>query len=262
MLRLEVLENEIKIFIRKKTKGKIRFKKFNQEEIGEQITQSQINLKDSKQYIEWLITYNTNVNRNNFDLNWLIPECIYRDMRGKKRHPYELSKILCEMKQKFWITNNDLQDLINEIQSYITFLDDIPTYIQNENEKINLGKLDFKIRKWIVPIFRVYNSDGTFIEAVKEKQQFAYQMQIMVYFCIPFTANSSIAQNPKDSNEIVYTLIKEKNDPITNLVKVFGCASKRHQHDIIEILKCIQKNCEGEPLITKMNDSSKLFPNI
>jgi hypothetical protein len=239
MLRLELFKNEIKIFIRKKTEGKIRFKRFNQYGLGEQIKQEDINLKENNQYIEWLITYNIEASKNDFDPNWLISECTYKDIKGKKRRPYELSKILFEFKRKNWVTSQDLQNLINEIQKYSLFLEDFPTYIQMENEKLNLGTLTFEIRKWVIPLFRIYNSDGTFIEAIKEKQQFAYQMQIMVYFCIPFTCHT-IDQNPDNPNEIVYLLTNDNIDSIINLIKVFGCASKRHQHDILEILRCIQ----------------------
>jgi len=64
-------------------------------------------------------------------------------------------------------------------------------------------------------------------------------MQIMVYFCIPFTC-SAIDQKSDNSNEIVYLLTNDNIDSIINLIKVFSCASKRHQHDILEILRCIQ----------------------
>jgi hypothetical protein len=238
MLRLEIFEDKIKIFIKKKTEGKIRFKRVNKYGIKEQIKQDEINLMDNNQYIEWQITYNIEASKNNFDPDWLVSECVYRDVKGKIRYPYELSKILLECKKKAWIENHDYQKLIDEIEKYTLFLEDIPTYIQMECGKLNLGSLTFEIKKWIIPIYRIYNSDGTFIEAIKEKQQFAYQMQIMVYFCIPFTC-STIDQNPDNSNEIVYLLTNDNIDSIINLIKIFGCASKGHQHDILEILRCI-----------------------
>jgi hypothetical protein len=239
MLRLEIFEDKIKIFIKKKTEGKIRFKRVNKYGIKEQIKQDEINLMDNNQYIEWQITYSIEASKNDFDPDWLVSECVYRDVKGKKRYSYELSKILLECKKKVWIENHDYQKLIDEIEKYTLFLEDIPTYIQMESEKLNLGSLTFEIKKWIIPIYRIYNSDGTFIEAIKEKQQFAYQMQLMVYFCIPFTC-STIDQNPENSNEIVYLLTNDNIDSIINLIRVFGCASKRHQHDILEILRCIQ----------------------
>jgi len=239
MLRLEIFDDRIKIFIKKKTEGKIRFKRVNKYGVKEQIKQDEINLRDTNQYIEWQITYNIEASKNDFDPDWLVSECLYRDVKGKKRYPYELSKILLECKKKAWIENHVYQKLIDEIEKYTLFLEEIPTYIQMENEKLNLGSLTFEIKKWIIPIYKIYNSDGTFIEAIKEKQQFAYQMQIMVYFCIPFTC-FTIYQNPDNSNEIVYLLTNDNIDSIINLIKVFGCASKRHQHDILEILKCIQ----------------------
>jgi hypothetical protein len=239
MLRLEIFEDKIKIFIKKKTEGKIRFKRVNKHGIKEQIKQDEINLMDNNQYIEWQITYNIEASKNDFHPDWLVSECIYRDVKGKKRYPYELSKILLECKKKTWIDNHDYQKLIDEIEKYTLFLEDFQTYIEMKNEKLNLGTLTFEVKKWIIPIYRIYNSDGTFIEAIKEKQQFAYQMQIMVYFCIPFNCYT-IDQNPDNPNEIVYLITNDNIDSIINLIKVFGCASKRHQHDILEILRCIQ----------------------
>jgi hypothetical protein len=58
MLRLEIFEDKIKIFIKRKTEGKIRFKRINEYGIKEQIKQDEINLMDNNQYIEWQITYN------------------------------------------------------------------------------------------------------------------------------------------------------------------------------------------------------------
>jgi len=143
MLRLEIFEDKIKIFIKRKTEGKIRFKRINEYGIKEQIKQDEINLMDNNQYIEWQITYNIEASKNDFDPNWLVSECLYRDVKGKKRYPYELSKILLECKKKTWIENHDYQKLIDEIEKYTLFLEDFQTYIKIENEKLNLGIINF-----------------------------------------------------------------------------------------------------------------------
>jgi hypothetical protein len=246
MVKLEVLENEIKIIIKKSSQGKIRFKRFNQ--YGKTLQKTFIDVNSQEQFIEWLITYNIDIkNKNkisNSDL--VVSQCIYTDLKNNKKHPYELPKFLCEMKKKQWVTDKDLQELIDEILSYDSYLDNIPIEIKNTNEKFKLGNLEFEVKKIIVPIFSLYNNDKTFIEAVKEKQQRGHSMQIRVYFCLPLFGSNFIIQNQHNPEEIVYRLTNENKASIMKLFRVFGCASKNHQHDILETLKCIKNTCSDK----------------
>jgi hypothetical protein len=241
LLRLDLSQRDkVKIGIRKTTRGKIRFKRLNAYGIGEQIRKEDINPSDANQYIEWLITYNLRPDSTDYNPDLLISEhAFYIDTKGKRKLLYELPKIFYEMKCRNIITRDDLQTLINEINGYQTFLEGIPTYVECKYKELKIGSLNFKTTKWITPVFRIYNKDGTFIEAVKEKQQYAYQMQIMVYFCIPF-GSQYVSENPQDTEEVVYVLGSDNKDSVLNLVKVFGCASQRHKHDILAILHYIQ----------------------
>jgi hypothetical protein len=241
LLRLDLSQRDkVKIGTRKTTRGKIQFKRLNAYGIGEQIKKEDINPSDANQYIEWLITYNLRPDSTDYNPDLLISEhAFYIDTKGKRKLLYELPKIFYEMKCRNIITRDDLQTLINEINSYQAFLEDIPTYVEPKYEEFRIGSLNFKTTKWITPVFRIYNKDGTFIEAVKEKQQYAYQMQIMVYFCIPF-GSQYVSENPRDTEEVVYVLGSDNKDSVLNLVKVFGCASQRHKHDILATLHCIQ----------------------
>jgi hypothetical protein len=241
LLRLDLSQRDkVKIGIRKTTRGKIRFKRLNAYGIGEQIKKEDINLSDANQYIEWLITYNLRPDGTDYNPDLLISEhAFYIDTKGKRKLLYELPKIFYEMKCRNLITRDDLQTLINEINRYQTFLEDIPTYVEPKYEELRIGSLNFKTTKWITSVFRIYNKDGTFIEAVKEKQQYAYQMQIMVYFCITF-GSQYVSENPQDTEEVVYVLGSDNKDSVLNLVRVFGCASQRHKHHIFATLQCIQ----------------------
>jgi len=128
------------------------------------------------------------------------------------------------------------KSIIKKIEKYTNFLDSIETYVvENESESSKeVNGLKFKFYRWIIPLFRFYNRDGTFIETLKEKQQYAYRMQMMVYFCIP----CSILE--EQETNLVYK-ITQNLDSMINTVKVFGCASERHQCDILKILECLLK---------------------
>jgi len=129
------------------------------------------------------------------------------------------------------------KSIIKKIEKYTNFLDSIETYVvENESESSKeVNGLKFKFYRWIIPLFRFYNRDGTFIETLKEKQQYAYRMQMMVYFCIP----CSILE--EQETNLVYKITPQNLDSMINTVKVFGCASERHQCDILKILECLLK---------------------
>ena len=231
-----VLDDELKVLFDRKSQGKVRFKQINDYGIGEQIKQDEISLKNPRQYVEWQITYNIRADSKDKDFVWLvdIDKCVYKDAKGNERQLYELSKILYEIKNKGWIKKEYIKQLLDEIKSYTIFLDSIETYVvENEGESSKkVNGLEFRFYRWIIPLFRFYNRDGTFIETLKEKQQYAYHMQMMVYFCIP----CSILEEQKTN--LVYKITPQNMDSIINTVKVFGCASKRHQHDVLKILEC------------------------
>jgi len=233
ILKLRVSDDKIEVLFRKGSKGKVRFKQPNDYGLGEQIRKDKIDLSNSQQYIEWQITYNIEISSGYKDSQWLVDRCVYKDLKGKERQAYELGRILYEMKKKGWITNSDLNIILREIEGYNDFLDSCEAYIERKGIK-GFNGLEFEFHNLILPVFRLCNNDGTFIEALKQKQQMAYGMQIMVYFCIPCNILKE-----EDKNNLIYEITSANTDSIINLVKVFGCASKRHQDDILKILQCL-----------------------
>jgi len=234
MLKLRVSDDKIEVLFGKGSEGKVRFKQLNNYGLGEQIRKDKIDLSNSQQYIEWQITYNIETSSEYKDPQWLVDECVYKDLRGKERQAYELGKILYEMKKKGWITNSNLNIILREIKRYNYFLDSYEAYIERKGIK-RFNGLVFEFHNLILPVFKLCNNDGTFIEALKQKQQMAYGMQIMVYFCIPCNILKE-----EDKNNLIYEITPANTDSIINLVKVFGCASKKHQDDILKILECLK----------------------
>ena len=78
------------------------------------MTTLEISLKNPRQYIEWQITYNIRADSKDKDPVWLVNECVYEDVNRNKRQPYELSKILYEIKAKSWIKKEDINQLLKK----------------------------------------------------------------------------------------------------------------------------------------------------
>ncbi len=91
--------------------------------------------------------------------------------------------------------------------------------------------------------------DETQIEVSIQKQQYATGVQPMVYFCIPLKAfkNSSdlLGRSSVVGDKLVYVINKNNVLNLIFMMKVFGMASKRHNYDIVEILKILLEIIEG-----------------
>ena len=87
--------------------------------------------------------------------------------------------------------------------------------------------------------------DETQIEVSIQKQQYASGVQPMVYFCIPLKAfkNSSDLRGKSSvsGDKLVYVISKTNFLNIVCMMKIFGMASKRHNHDIVQILETLLK---------------------
>lgn len=85
--------------------------------------------------------------------------------------------------------------------------------------------------------------DHTQIEISIQKQQSASGVQPMIYFCIPiksFTNFSEITGRSSVANDkLIYAVSKSNVQNLIYLMKIFGMASKRHNHDIVQIVQTI-----------------------
>jgi uncharacterized protein (UPF0212 family) len=92
-------------------------------------------------------------------------------------------------------------------------------------------------------LFMIETLDDTQIEVSIQKQQYASGVQPMVYFCIPlksFSNSSDICgKSSVSGDELVYIINKTNVLNLIYIMKVFGMASKRHNHDVVEILKIL-----------------------
>jgi len=65
----------------------------------------------------------------------------------------------------------------------------------------------------------------------------------MVYFCIPLRAFKNsldlLGKSSVSGDKLVYVIKKTNVLNLIFMMKVFGMASKRHNHDIVQILKIL-----------------------
>ena len=85
--------------------------------------------------------------------------------------------------------------------------------------------------------------DETQIEISIQKQQYATGVQPMVYFCISLRAfkNSKelFGKSSVSGDKLIYIINKTNVLNLVFLMKVFGMASKRHNHDVVKILEIL-----------------------
>lgn len=107
--------------------------------------------------------------------------------------------------------------------------------------RIQMNGLKFEETSIKLPTLFMITFDKTHIEVSIEKQQYASGIQPMVYFCIPFASfrnfEELLGKSSTSSHKLIYAINTDNVKNIILLMKVFGMASKRHNQDIIRILK-------------------------
>lgn len=226
--------------------GKYRFKKRKSRfDFGETFSTRECCF-DENTYLEWQIGYDIPVKDvENGKEKTRLDKDSFIGSNGKRKYPYELSEIFNIAIELNFIEKKHIENLIAEIQHYNNFIDGKAISIERHS-KININGVIFEETSIKLPtLFMVESLDQTQIEVSIQKQQYASGVQPMVYFCIPlksFNNNSKLlGKSSVVGDELTYTINKDNAQNLTNLVKIFGMASKRHNHDIIQILQILHK---------------------
>jgi len=230
-----------------KNKGRFRLKKLEEDEISSTysstIKKEEVSTKDW--YLEWQISYymeekkkkNQEQEHGNEQKN-IIPELCLNfpiELEGEKKkvYPYELTALLYHAFKYKLLQENSLQELFKWIES-IEEKDLLENHlkpeicIEEQEKEKKIKDLNFLVAKVKLPFLVYRNTDGTWVEIIWQKQQYAYNFQPMVYFCIPRRVFSEGYKWVIDTNN-VSTLI--------NLTKIFAITSERHHSDIKKILQ-------------------------
>lgn len=141
------------------------------------------------------------------------------------------------------ITKKEVEYLLNEIRNYKSFIDKKAITVEHHS-RITLNGINFEETSIKLPtLFMIETLDDTQIEVSIQKQQYTSGVQPMVYFCVPLRAfkNSSdlLGKSSVSGDKLVYVINKTNVLNLIFIMKVFGMVSKRHNHDVVEILKIL-----------------------
>lgn len=243
-IKHEIRDGAIFLFIPAKKHGKFRFNKRETDfEFGHSFPTRSENF-DDRVYLEWQIGYDVTVSDvKNGKKTTELANMHFVGSNGKTKYPYELSEILFKSIEVGLLHDKDIEELLKEIAGYTNFIDEKPITTEPASD-IYINGLSFKETRIKLPTFYMADTmDDTQIEVSIEKQQYASGIQPMVYFCIPFHAfknSSELRGRPSVSGDkLIYVIDQSNVINIVLMMKVFAMASKRHRHDIIEILKLL-----------------------
>jgi len=240
----KIKDNDILLTIPAANDGKFRFKKRNNRlDFGETFSTREC-LFDDQTYLEWQIGYDVLVNDvENGKKATKLTSKHFVGSNGKVKYPYELSEIFFQAMELKLITKKEVKCLINEVSDYKSFIDEKAITVERHSQ-LTLNGIKFEETSIKLPtLFMIETLDNTQIEVSIQKQQYASGVQPMVYFCIPLRAfkNSSdlLGKSSVSGDKLVYIINKTNVLNLVCLMKVFGMASKRHNHDIVKILETL-----------------------
>lgn len=237
-------ENNILLTIPATNAGKFRFKKRkNRLDFGEIFSTRECPF-DEQTYLEWQIGYDVPIKDvEDGKKETKLTSKHFVGSNGKTKYPYELSEIFYKAMELEFITKKEVKNLLNEIRRYKSFIDEKAITVEHHSQ-ITINGINFEETSIKLPtLFMIETLDETQIEVSIQKQQYASGVQPMVYFCIPLKTfkNSSDLQGKSSvsGDKLVYVISKTNFLNLVCMMKVFGMASKRHNHDIVEILKIL-----------------------
>ena len=243
-MEYKIKDKNILLVIPATNAGKFRFKKRkNRLDFGETFSTREC-FFDDETYLEWQIGYDIPVKDvEDGKGETKLTKKHFIGSNGKRKYPYELSELLYTAVDLGLITKKDLGDLCHEVKSYKNFIDDKSISVEH-HAKLTINGVNFEETSIKLPtLFMVETLDHTQIEVSIQKQQYASGVQPMIYFCIPiksFTDCSTImGRSSVAKDTLCYTINKNNALNLIYLMKIFGMASKRHNHDVVQIIQTI-----------------------
>jgi len=240
----QIKDKNILLTIPATNAGKFRFKKRkNRLDFGETFSTRECFFDDDT-YLEWQIGYDIPVKDvEDGKGETKLTQKHFIGSNGKRKYPYELSELLYTAIEQGLITKKDAKDLCDEVRKYKNFIDDKSISVEH-HAKLTINGMNFEETSIKLPtLFMVETLDHTQIEISIQKQQYASGVQPMIYFCIPIESfsNSSdiMGRSSVAKDKLVYAINKNNALNLIYLMKIFGMASKRHNHDVIQIVQTI-----------------------
>ncbi|MDI6786578.1 MAG: R.Pab1 family restriction endonuclease [bacterium] len=141
------------------------------------------------------------------------------------------------------ITKREVENLLNEIRGYTSFIDEKAITIEHHSQ-LTINGINFEETSIKLPtLFMIKTLDETQIEVSIQKQQYASGVQPMVYFCILLRVFKNsldlLGRSSAAGDKLIYVINKSNVLNLIIMMKVFGMASKRHNHDVVKILEIL-----------------------
>lgn len=243
-MKYAIKEGNIRLAIPANNAGKFRFKKRkNRLDFGETFSTRECSF-DDQTYLEWQIGYDVPVNEVEKGIkSTKLTSRYFVGSNAKKKYPYELSELFYEVMKLGFVSKKETENICKEIAGYKSFIDEKAISVEH-HAKLTINGMNFEETSIKLPtLFMIETLDDTQIEVSIQKQQYASGVQPMVYFCIPLKAfkNSSDLHGKSSTagDKLIYDINKANVLNLVYMMKVFGMASKRHNHDVTKILETL-----------------------
>lgn len=243
-MEYQIKDKNILLIIHATNAGKFRFKKRkNRLDFGETFSTRE-RCFDDETCLEWQIGYDIPVKDvEDGKGETKLTKKHFIGSNGKRKYPYELSELLYATVDMGLITKKDVKDLCDEVKGYKNFIDDKSISVEH-HAKLTINGVNFEETSIKLPtLFMVETLDHTQIEISIQKQQYASGVQPMIYFCIPIKSFSNcsviMGRSSVAKDKLVYAINKNNVFNLISLMKIFGMASKRHNHDVVQIIQTI-----------------------
>jgi hypothetical protein len=197
-------------------------------------------------YLEWQIGYDTIIGNDEKPTKLNTEAFVFTGANGKLKHPYELSEIVFYMCKQNIITKEEIKNIILKINNISDFLQEKFIIEVKKEGEIILNDLKFLSSSTKLPTFIIRNDNNLLIEIMIQKQQYATDVQPMLYLDIPvdaFSNRDNIINHTSTETPLGHLIFDSSQKfLIFNILLCFGMCSAAHNHDIKEIIKVIMKN--------------------
>ncbi len=198
-------------------------------------------------YLEWQIGYDTEINNEKKPTSMNNDNFLFIGYNKKKKYPYELAEIIFNMCKYNIISKQELVEIYTKIDDINWFLKDNFSIEVKKEADITLNHVEFLSSSTKLPTFITRSCHSSLlIEIMIQKQQYATDVQPMLYLDIPvdaFSNRDNIINHTSTETPLGHLIFDSSQKfLIFNILLCFGMCSAAHNHDIKEIIKVIMKN--------------------
>lgn len=238
-----VKDNEIEMRLPSKNKGKFRYKnRIGLNEFGQSHATTSKSYKNST-YLEWQVGYDVKTN----EIDKKPTNLIHLEFLGSNRsmkHPYELSELLYEAIKLGMITEQQIINLKDQVESFTDFFEEDFQITVLSLEDYDYNGYSFSRGDITLPSFFFMKTAEITIEISIQKQQYATGIQPMVYISIPVIQfkENVIGKTGHDFEYLSFSINDGNVDFIIDSFLIFGMCSQRHKEDVVNILNVISED--------------------